>query len=713
MDDDDDVTSRHLASPHIAHPLTLTHTHMSVSRGRSEEMETSSIVPSLHALVLDPISRSSWLQTIESDRNDDVGAQEEKEEDVEGDVAKTNAKKEKRVEETEIDLEVDMPPSSFVRRILGRKGTIKTGDEVRMRMRNGDTIRFRCRTVPAGGGIVGTYTPIALGGDPTGRPIASARGISEIIFSPPVRDRRRDDVVVATTSTDETKRCGESKTSRLVRCALETELSLRSNASTFTSALVRNRTVLLLSDSSSTRNAAKMLRSVFERIGEGIVARGADEDVVLTQFWTTPSELVMSGGLEGDSAAGVDCIPERVSRLLRDAAEARPSVVVIDGIDEVLCNYARTDTVATRAIMRLRRILSTFRQRRRGDLKECPIQQDGIVLIGLASSVYSMSDRDVALFDMSCEIPCTSRASFGDEFDVSPSVPHVPWDSVGGAVEAKRALTEAVVWPMTMRATLDRIGVRPCEGILLTGPPGVGKTLLAKAVATAANARFLTASVSTLVDGAAGESAACIRRLFRAARRCAPVVVFLDEFQSMFGQRSGQSSHSRQLISQLLYEFDQNRYHRRQCHDLADEGEGDASTGNRPVVVLAATNMPRAIDRAFFTPGRFDRVIRVDLPDRAGRVAILRGIERSMTQNGSTPWPRSPEDLASQTTGYSGADLASVIRFAVLSCMRRTADGDDADGDETQLSKDDFSRALSQVRPSVTPSQIRLSQWDG
>ena len=118
----------------------------------------------------------------------------------------------------------------------------------------------------------------------------------------------------------------------------------------------------------------------------------------------------------------------------------------------------------------------------------------------------------------------------------SVSVPNVSWNHVGGVNEAKRALEEAVIWPSTRSEDLQRMGVKPPRGILLVGPPGVGKTLLAKAVATASRSHFLTASVSSLVDAASGESAAKIRNLFSIARQCAPSVVFLDEFQALFGR---------------------------------------------------------------------------------------------------------------------------------------------------------------------------------
>ena len=117
----------------------------------------------------------------------------------------------------------------------------------------------------------------------------------------------------------------------------------------------------------------------------------------------------------------------------------------------------------------------------------------------------------------------------------SVSVPNVSWNLVGGVNVAKRALEEAVIWPSTRSEDLRRMGVKPPRGILLVGPPGVGKTLLAKAVATASRSHFLTASISSLVDAASGESAAKIRDLFSVARQCAPSVVFLDEFQALFG----------------------------------------------------------------------------------------------------------------------------------------------------------------------------------
>jgi len=137
-------------------------------------------------------------------------------------------------------------------------------------------------------------------------------------------------------------------------------------------------------------------------------------------------------------------------------------------------------------------------------------------------------------------------------------------------------------------------------------------------------------------------------------------------------------------------EFDQSRYH--------DDDD------RKRVFVLAATNVPNAIDRAFFTPGRFDLVLRMNLPTCQGRVDILKGLK----QRFSNSWPIEIEDLAKRTVGYSGADLASVLRFAVLFAARRSKDNGSDDDNEIMLKGCDFENALKHVKASVDDSQLAL-----
>ncbi|ORX60368.1 AAA-domain-containing protein [Hesseltinella vesiculosa] len=223
----------------------------------------------------------------------------------------------------------------------------------------------------------------------------------------------------------------------------------------------------------------------------------------------------------------------------------------------------------------------------------------------------------------------------------------VTWDQIGGLAEAKRALEESAVWVYKYAAEYKRLGVLPCRGVLLHGPPGTGKTLLAKAVATESDAHFLPIRVPDLIKPEVGESEKALVQIFETAKRCQPSIIFLDEVEAIFSTREHGGDVSRKLISQLLVAMDQ----------LPTQ-----------VMLLAATNHVNAIDPALLSPGRFDRLIHVDVPGTPERLAILQVL-------GST-FPLAPSvdlaDVAQRTEGFTGADLKAVLRKSALLVFRRT-----------------------------------------
>ncbi|RLE58543.1 MAG: AAA family ATPase, partial [Thermoprotei archaeon] len=221
--------------------------------------------------------------------------------------------------------------------------------------------------------------------------------------------------------------------------------------------------------------------------------------------------------------------------------------------------------------------------------------------------------------------------------EIEVEVPAVRWDDIGGLDDVKQQLREAVEWPLKHPEAYERIGIAPPKGILLYGPPGVGKTLLAKAVATESEANFVSIKGPEIFSKWVGESERAIRELFRKARQVAPSVVFIDEIDSiapMRGLLTADSGVTERVVSQLLTEL-----------DGLERLEG--------VVVIAATNRPDIIDPALLRPGRFDRVIYVPPPDEKARLEILKVHTRKM--------PLAPdvnlEEIAKKTQGYTGADL--------------------------------------------------------
>jgi transitional endoplasmic reticulum ATPase len=232
--------------------------------------------------------------------------------------------------------------------------------------------------------------------------------------------------------------------------------------------------------------------------------------------------------------------------------------------------------------------------------------------------------------------------------------PDVRWDQIGGLENVKLELQEAVEWPMKYPIFYSNLGYRTPRGILLHGPSGTGKTLLAKAVATESEANFISVKGPELLSKWIGESERGIREVFRRARQASPCVIFFDEIDSIAPTRGmGETSVTEKVVSQLLTEL-------------------DGIESLHGVVVIAATNRADIIDKALLRPGRFDKMVLVPIPDKEGRLKILEisskdiPIEREMgTQNGINPDYVDLNKIAEATDGFSGADVASIANTAV------------------------------------------------
>ncbi len=260
--------------------------------------------------------------------------------------------------------------------------------------------------------------------------------------------------------------------------------------------------------------------------------------------------------------------------------------------------------------------------------------------------------------------------------EVYIEVPTVHWTDIGGLGDVKEDLKEAVEWPLKNPEVFKRMGIRPPKGILLYGPPGCGKTLLARAVATESEANYITIKGPEVFSKWVGESEKAIREVFRKGRMAAPSVIFFDEFDSLVPRRGmgyADSGVSERVISQLLTEMD-----------------GVISLEN--VVVIAATNRPDIVDPAILRPGRFDRLIYVPEPDQEARLAIFKIYTKDM------PLVKDMDliNLASVTKNYSGADIEALCREAALNALRT-----DIKSNEVNLS--DFKKAMERIGPTVLP----------
>ncbi len=228
--------------------------------------------------------------------------------------------------------------------------------------------------------------------------------------------------------------------------------------------------------------------------------------------------------------------------------------------------------------------------------------------------------------------------------------PDIKWEEVGGLEDVKRELQEAVEWPMKYPGLYDKLGHSMPRGILLHGPSGTGKTLLAKAVATQSEANFVSVRGPELLSKWVGESERGIREIFKRARQSAPCVVFFDEIDSIAPIRGagGETAVTERVVSQLLTEL-------------------DGMENMHGVIVLAATNRADMIDPALLRPGRFDKIIQIPLPDKESRKSILKiNAEKIPTiSESSDPKHVDYDKLAEITDGLSGADTASIANTAV------------------------------------------------
>jgi transitional endoplasmic reticulum ATPase len=259
--------------------------------------------------------------------------------------------------------------------------------------------------------------------------------------------------------------------------------------------------------------------------------------------------------------------------------------------------------------------------------------------------------------------------------EVYVEVPSVRWKEVGGLEELKNELIESVEWPLKKPEVFKKMGIKPPRGILLFGPPGCGKTLLARAVATEGEANFISIKGPEIFSKWVGESEKAIREVFRKARTAAPAIIFFDELDSIVPRRGlgySDSGASERVISQLLTELD-----------------GIEALQN--VVVIAATNRPDILDPAVLRPGRFDRLIYVPAPDSKALKEIIKIHARGMPLSKDVDL----DQIAHMAAGYSGADVEALCREAAMNALR-----EDVNADEVTLR--DFKEAMDRVKPSIT-----------
>ena len=228
--------------------------------------------------------------------------------------------------------------------------------------------------------------------------------------------------------------------------------------------------------------------------------------------------------------------------------------------------------------------------------------------------------------------------------------PKTTFSDIGGMEKEILSIKQAIELPLTKPEAFEQMGLTPPKGILLTGPPGTGKTMLAKAIANSTSATFLGLVGSELAQKYIGEGGRLVRELFDLAKEKAPAIIFIDEIDSIGSKRLDSSTSGDREVQRTLMQ-------------LLSEMDGFESTQN--VKIIAATNRPELLDKALLRPGRFDRIIEIGLPDSSARNKILKILTKSMPLGKSIKL----KNIANKTEGFSGAELKALVMEAGIKAI--------------------------------------------
>ena len=283
--------------------------------------------------------------------------------------------------------------------------------------------------------------------------------------------------------------------------------------------------------------------------------------------------------------------------------------------------------------------------------------------------LQSMQIKLIDFYDAMHEVVPTAMREFYVER------PKVWWKDVGGLDEIKKALTDNLITAMKEPTKFTKMGIKPPRGALIYGPPGCGKTLLGRALATETGANMILVRGPEILSKWIGESEKAVREIFRKAKAAAPCVVIFDELDSLARYKSGEGGASETVLSQLLTEIE----------------EGISSR----VVVIGITNRPDVLDNSLLRTGRLDLVLYVGSPDEKGRLEIIKILTKKMPLVNDVKL----QEIAVATQNYTGADLAALCREAAVLAMRNKS---------SKISSQDFANSLKKVRPSITKE---VDQW--
>ena len=328
---------------------------------------------------------------------------------------------------------------------------------------------------------------------------------------------------------------------------------------------------------------------------------------------------------------------------------------------EVLCKEA--------AMRSLRRILPEI------DLDEEKVSAEILQKIKITSEDFRDALKDVR--------PSALR-------EVQVQIPNINWDDVGGLDELKEELREAIEWPIKHKEAFEFVDVETPKGILFHGPPGTGKTMIAKALATMTDSNFISIKGPELLSKWVGESEKGVREIFRKARQVAPCIIFIDEIDALVPRRGSSDSGSHvteNVVSQILTEID-----------------GLEELHN--VLIIGATNRLDIVDEALLRPGRFDRIIQVPNPDAKGREQIF----KIHTKKKPLADDVNISKIVELTNGFSGAEMMAITNRAAILALKRYVGGKSGNIKDIRISQQDLLDSIDKVKPRKKEAHMTIDK---
>ncbi|HXZ24379.1 MAG TPA: CDC48 family AAA ATPase [Methanomassiliicoccales archaeon] len=437
----------------------------------------------------------------------------------------------------------------------------------------------------------------------------------------------------------------------------------------------------------SSEKVLKVAEAKSKDAGRGI---GRVDPAVMEVLGLTPGDVVQIEGKKRTVAIVWPGYPEDANRgLIRiDGTIRRNAETSIDekvAIRKVSVKEAERITFAPTEQLRImggEEYLSQSLEGRvvtKGDIIEINVMGRRIDLVVVSYAPTT----DAVLVHRTTEVKISDKPIK----EAAGQIPKVTYEDIGGLSDEVKKVREMIELPLRHPELFERLGVEAPKGVLLHGPPGTGKTLLAKAVAGETNANFTSIGGPEIMSKFYGESEERLREIFKQAEENAPTIIFIDEIDSIAPKREEVTGETeRRVVAQLLALMD-----------------GLESRGK--VVVIGATNRPNALDPAIRRPGRFDREIEINIPNRDGRLEILQIHSRGMPLAKDVDL----EKLADLTHGYAGADLSALCKEAAMHSLRRVLPEIDLEAEQIPMevlnkinvTKEDFFAALREMQPST------------